>query len=119
MEAKKSLTVDGLMFISRTDGQPLLGVEEAQDDWKISIVGFLADFSLERGKGGCLTAFVIDGLLKTCPEIFDRPKGGNTRRVGFFGTNLIRCCTCKKAKVSFFMWDYGQMGLEADGVWGR
>ena len=48
------------MFISRTDGQPLLdGVEEAQDHWKINILGFLADFSLERGKGGCLTAFVI------------------------------------------------------------
>ena len=77
MEAKKSLTVDGLMFISRTDGQPLLdSVEEAQDHWKINIVGFLADFSLERGKGGCLTAFFIDGLLQSHPEIFDQPKEG-------------------------------------------
>ena len=33
------------------------------------------------------------------------------------GTNLIRYC--KKARVSFSMWGYGQMGLEADGVWGR
>ena len=77
MEAKKSLTVDGLAFIPRTDGQPLLdGVEEAQDHWKINIVGFLADFSLERGKGGCLTAFFIDGLLQSHPEIFDQPKEG-------------------------------------------
>ena len=52
----------------RTDGQPLLdGVEEAQDHWKRNFVGFLADLSLERGKGGCLTAFVIDGLLQSRP----------------------------------------------------
>ena len=35
----------------------------------------------------------------------------------FLGTNLIRCC--KKARVSFSMWGYEQMGLKADGVWGR
>ena len=69
--------VDGLAFIPRTDGQPLLdGVEEAQDNWKRNFVGFLADLSLERGKGGCLTAFFIDGLLQSHPEIFDQPKEG-------------------------------------------
>ena len=118
MEANYSLTVDGLVFISRTDGLLLLdGVEEAQDRWKRNFVGFLADFSLERGIGGCLTAFVIDGLFQSRPEIFDQPKGGNARRLGFLGTNLI--CCCKKARVSFSMWGYGQMGLEANGVWGR
>ena len=69
--------VDGLAFIPRTDGQPLLdGVEEAHDNWKRNFVGFLADLSLERGKGGCLTAFFIDGLLQSHPEIFDQPKEG-------------------------------------------
>ena len=53
-----------LAFIPSTDGQPLPdGVEKAQDHWKRNFVGFLADLSLTRGKGGCLTAFVIDGLL--------------------------------------------------------
>ena len=37
--------------------------------------------------------------------------------LAFLGTNLIRCC--KKAKVSFSMWGYGQIGLEAAGVGGR
>ena len=89
MEANQSLTVDGLAFISRTDGQPLFdGVEEVQNHWKRNFVGFLADFSLERGKGVCLTAFVIDGLLQSCPEIFNWPKGGNARRVSFFWNKL-------------------------------
>ena len=74
----------------------------------------MADFSLERGIGGCLTAFVIDSLFQSRPEIFDQPKGGNTRRLGFLGTNLI--CCCKKARVLFSMWGYGQMGLETDGI---
>ena len=51
-------------------------------------MGLLANFSLEIGKGGGLTAFVIDGLLQSNPEIFDRPKGGNARRVGFFWNKL-------------------------------
>ena len=63
----------------------LNGVEEAQDHWERNFVGSLADFSLERGKGGCLTAFVIGGLFQSHPEIFDWPKGGNARRVGYFG----------------------------------
>ena len=68
MEANQSLTVDDLAFIPHTDGQPLFdGVEEVQDYRKRNFVGFLADFSLERGKGGCLTAFVIDGLLQSRP----------------------------------------------------
>ena len=118
MEANQSLTVDGLVFIFCTDGQPLLdGVEEGQDNWKRNFVGFLADLSLERGKGGCLTAFVIDGLLQSRSEIFNRPKEATQGGLGVLGTNLI--CCCKKAKVLFSMWGYGQMGLEADGVWGR
>ena len=44
-------------------------------------MGLLADFSLERGKGGCLTAFVLDGFLQRRPEIFDRPKGSDARGV--------------------------------------
>ena len=89
LEANQSPMVDGPVFISRTDGQPLLdGVEEGQDHWKRNIVGLLANFSLERGKGGWLTAFVIDGLLQSCPEIFNHSKGNNARRVGFFGNKL-------------------------------
>ena len=119
LEANQSLTVDGLVFISLTDSQPLLnGVEEVQDHWRRKFVSFLADFSLERGKGGCLSAFVKDSLLQSRLEIFDWPKGGNARRVDFFWeTNLIHCCM--KARVSFSMWNYGQMGLKADGVWGK
>ena len=45
-------------------------------------MGLLVDFSLERGKGGCLTAFVLDGLLQRRPEIFDQPKGSDARGVG-------------------------------------
>ena len=89
MEANQSLTVDGLVFISLTDSQPLLnGVEEVQDHWRRKFVSFLADFSLERGKGGCLSAFVKDGLLQSRLEIFDWPKGGNERRVGSLGNEL-------------------------------
>ena len=51
-------------------------------------MSFLADFSLKRGKGGCLTAFVKEGLLQSRPEIFDWPKGGNERRVGSLGNEL-------------------------------
>jgi len=82
LEANQSPAVDVPVFILRTDGQPLLdGVEEAQDHWKRNLVGLLADFSLERGKGGCLTAFVLDGFLQRRPEIFDRPKGSDARGV--------------------------------------
>ena len=81
--------VDGLAFILRLDGQHLLDcVEEAQDHWKRNFVGFLADVFFKRGKGGCLTAFVIDGLLQRRLEIFNQPNGGNARRVGFFGNKL-------------------------------
>ena len=89
MEANQSLTVDGLVFISLTDSQPLLnGVEEVQDHWRRKFVSFLVDFSLERGKGGCLSAFVKDSLLQSRLEIFDWPKGGNERRVGSLGNEL-------------------------------
>ena len=66
------------------------------------ILGLLADFSLERGKGGCLTAFVLDGFLQRRPEIFDRPKGSDARGVGSMGTNLT--CCCRKSRVLFTMW---------------
>ena len=48
--------VDGPVFISRTDGQPLLdGVEEGQDHWKRNFASFLVDSLLETGEGGPLT----------------------------------------------------------------
>ena len=113
LEANQSLTVDGLAFIPRTDGQPLLdGVEEAQDNWKRNFVGFLADLSLERGKGGCLTAFVIDGLLQSRPWIFNRPKGGNASWVGFFGNKLDPLLQEGKSFIC-------HVGLGADGVMRR
>ena len=77
------------MSISRADGQPLLdSVEEAREYWKRNYAGFLANFSFEREKGGCLPAFVFDSLLQSRPEIFDRAKESNARRVGFFGNKL-------------------------------
>ena len=75
-------------------------------------MGFLADFSLERGIGGCLTAFVIDGLFQSCPEIFDRPKGGIAKRVGFFGNKLDPLL--QEGKGVIF-----HVGLWANGVRGR
>ena len=85
MEANQSLTVDGLLPIIRADGQSFLdGVEEAQDHWKKNFAGFLADSLLESGEGGCPPAFIIDCLLQSHLEIFDRPRESDTRRVGFF-----------------------------------
>ena len=91
-------------------------------------MGFLADFSLERGKGGCLTAFVIDGLLQSRPEFFDRPKGGNARRVGAFG-NKLNLLKQKGKGVIFYvgLWakgvrgrqGLGQIGLRADVIRGK
>ena len=72
-------------------------------------MSFLADFSLERGKGGCLTAFVIDGLLQSRPEIIDQQKGGNARRVGFFGNKLDPLLEEDKGVICY-------VGLRADGV---
>ena len=101
------------MSILRTDGQPLLdSVEEAQDHWKRNFAGFLADSSLEKGKGSCLPAFVIDGLLQSRPEIFDWPKEGNARRVGFFGNKLDPLL--QEGKGVIF-----HEGLWANGVKGR
>ena len=129
LEANQSLTVDGLAFIPRTDGQPLLdGVEEAQDNWKRNFVGFLADLSLERGKGGCLTAFVIDGLLQSRPWIFNRPKGGNASWVGFFGNKLDPLLQEGKGVIFHVglwangvrgRWGLGQIGLGGDGIRGK
>ena len=51
-------------------------------------MGLLVDFSLERGKGRCLIAFVLDGLLQRRPEIFDQPKGSDARGVGSMGNEL-------------------------------
>ena len=129
LEANQSPMVDGPVFISRTDGQPLLdGVEEGQDHWKRNIVGLLANFSLERGKGGWLTAFVIDGLLQSRPEIFDQPKGGNARRVGFFGNKLNPLLQEGKGVIFHVgLWangvrgrrGLGQRGLGTDGIRGK
>ena len=91
-------------------------------------VGFLADLSLERGKGGCLTAFVIDGLLQSCPWIFNRPKGGNASWVGFFGNKLDPLLQEGKGvifRVGFWAngirgrRSLGQIGLGADGIRGK
>ena len=76
-------------IVPRADGKPLFdGVEEAQDHWKRNFLGFLADSLLESGEGGCLPACVIDGLLQIRLEILDWRKGGDARRVGFFGNKL-------------------------------
>ena len=53
-------------------------------------MGLLGDFYLERGKGGCLTAFVLDGLLQCRPEIFDQPKGSDARGVSSMVNELDR-----------------------------
>ena len=66
--------VDGPVSISHADSKPLLdGVEEVQDHRKRNFVSFLADSLFESGEGGCLPAFVLDGLLQHRPEIFERP----------------------------------------------
>ena len=127
LEANQSLTVDSFAFISCTDGQPLVDhVEEAQDYRQRN--GFLANFSLERGKGGCLTAFVKDGLLQSCPEIFAWPKGGNVRRVGFFGNKFDPLLQEGKGVIFYVglwangvrsRWGLGQIGLGADGIRGK
>ena len=89
MKANQSLTMDGPVSISRTDGQPLLDcVEKAQDHWKRHFAGFLVGSLLERGEGGCLPAFVTGGLLQSRPQIFNWPKGDNARSIGFFGNKL-------------------------------
>ena len=99
-----------------------------QDHWKRNFVGFLADLSLERGKGGCLTAFVIDGLLQSRSEIFNRPKGGNTRRVGCFGNKLDPLLQEGKGVIFHVglwangvrgRWGLGQIGLGGDGIRGK
>ena len=127
--ANQSPMVNGPVFISRTDGQPFLdGIEEAQDHWKRNLVGLLANFSLEIGKGGWLTAFVIDGLLQSHPEIFDRPKGGNARRVGFLGNKLNPLLQEGKGVIFHVgLWangvrgrrGLGQIGLGANGIRGK
>ena len=77
------------MSILRADGQPLLDcVEKVKDHWKRQFAGFLVGSLLERREGGCLPAFVIGRILQSCPEIFNRPKGDNARRIGFFGNEL-------------------------------
>ena len=81
--------VDGLVFISCRDGQPLLdGVEEVQDHWKRNFASFLADSLLKSGEGRCLPAFVLDGFLQRRPEIFDWLKGSDARRVGSLGNDF-------------------------------
>ena len=91
-------------------------------------MSFLADFSLKRGKGGCLTAFVKEGLLQSRPEIFDWPKGGNARRVGFFGNKLNPLLHEGKGVIFHVeLWangvrgrrGLGQIGLGANGIRGK
>ena len=59
-----------------------------QDHRNRNFASFLAYSLLESGERGCLLAFVFDGLLQSCPEIFDQPKGSDSGRVGFFGNEL-------------------------------
>ena len=102
--------VDGPVSISRTDGQRLLdGDEEVQSHWKRNFTGFLANFLLKSGEGGYLPAFIIDYCLQSCPEIFDWPKEGEARRVGFFGNELDPLSQEDKGVIC-------HVGLRADGV---
>ena len=48
----------------------------------------LADSLLKSGEGGCPPAFIIDCLLQSHLEIFDRPRESDTKRVGFFRNEL-------------------------------
>ena len=109
LEANQSLTVDGLVSILCADGQPLFDSIEARDNWKRKFAGFLANFSLERGEGGCFPAFVIDNLFQGRPKIFDQPKESNPRRVGFFGKKLD--LLLQEGKGDIF-----HVGLWANGV---
>ena len=113
LEANQSPMVDVPVFILCTDGQSLLdSVKEARDYWKRNFAGFLANFSLERREGCCLPAFVIDHLLYSRPEIFDRPKESDAKKVGFFGNKLD--LLLQEGKGVIF-----HVGLWANGVRGR
>ena len=74
-------------------------------------------FPLREGKEGdsqpLLSTAFFKAAQKSLISLREAMQGG----LVFLGTNLIRCC--KKARVSFSIWGYEQMGLEADGVWGR
>ena len=77
-----------------------------------NFTGFLANFLLKSGEGGYLPTFVIDYHLQSCPEIFDWPKEGEAKRIGFFGNKLDPLLQ-ESMGVIF------HMGLWANGVWGR
>ena len=96
--------------ISRADGQRLFdGDEEVQNYLKRNFQGFLAYFLLKSGEGDYLPAFVIDCHLLSRLEIFDRPKKGNARMVGFFGNKLKPLLQEDKGVIC-------HVGLRADGV---
>ena len=98
------------MSNSRADGQCLLDSdEEVQNRWKRNFTGFLGNFLLESGEGGNLSAFVIDCRFQSRPENFDWPKGGDARRIGFFGNELDPLSQEDKGAIC-------QIGLRADGV---
>ena len=106
------------MSILCADGQPLFdSIEEARDHWKRNFAGFLANFSLERGEGGCFPAFVIDNLFQGRPKIFDQPMESNARRVGFFGNKLD--LLLQEGKGVIFHVGLWANRLGVDGVWGR
>ena len=78
---------------------------------------FLQIFPLREGKEVASQLLSQTAFFKAAHESSIGLREAMQVGLAFLGTNLIRCC--KKAKVSFSMWGYGQMGLEADGVWGR
>ena len=80
-----------------------------QNHWKRNFTGFLANFWLDSGEGGYLPAFVIDCHLQSCSEIFDWPKEGEARRVGFSGNKLDPLLQGDKGVIC-------HIGLRADGV---
>ena len=61
------------------------------------------------GKAVAPPAFVIDCLLQSCLEIFDRPKEGDARRVCFFGNEFDPFLHEGKGVIC-------HAGLRADGV---
>ena len=72
-------------------------------------------FPLREGKEGDSQPLFSTAFFKAAQKSLISLREAMQGGLAFLGTNLIRCC--KKARVSFSMWGYEQMGLEADGVW--
>ena len=128
LEANQSLTVDSFAFISRTDGQPLVDDVEEKQDHRQRNWAFWQIFPLREEKEDASQLFVIDCLLQSRPEIFAWPKGGNARRVDFFGNKLDPLLQEGKGVIFHVglwangvrgRWGLGQIGLGGDGIRGK